>query len=98
VHEGEDENNYILDGHPTMHIGDQTFEAGPGSYVVAPRGIRQQFKNNGAVSCRFLTMFTPGGAEGFFMEAGALIAQAAPGKPDPADLARLQRKYRRTYL
>ena len=43
-------------------------------------------------------MFTPGGAEGFFLEAGALIAKAAPAEPDSDDIARLQRKYRLTYL
>jgi quercetin dioxygenase-like cupin family protein len=98
VHEAEDENNYILEGSLTMVIGQQTYVAGPGSYVVAPRGVTQRFVNNDTVPCRFLTMFTPGGAEGFFREAGELILKAAPEKPDPSDMSRLQKKYCLTYL
>lgn len=98
VHEAEDENNYILEGKLTMVIGDRTYAGGPGTYVVAPRGVTQHFINNEMVPCRFLTMFTPGGAEGFFREAGEIILKAAPSKPDPEEIARLQEKYRLTYL
>ncbi|WP_158249363.1 cupin domain-containing protein [Pseudomonas sp. LFM046] len=98
VHEGEDENNFILEGQLTMHIGDATYVATAGSYVVAPRGVEQCFRNEGSSDCRFLTTFTPGGAEGFFREAGELIRRAAPGKPDPAELTRLQQKYGLRYL
>ncbi|WP_266182128.1 cupin domain-containing protein [Dyella humicola] len=98
IHESEDENNYILEGQLQMSIGDQVYDAGPGDYVVAPRGITQTFRNSGSTPCRFLTTFTPGGAEGFFKDAGELIAAAAPAKPDPAVLKALQKKYHLTYL
>jgi quercetin dioxygenase-like cupin family protein len=98
IHESEDENNYILEGRLQMSIGEQVYDAGPGDYVVAPRGITQRFENTGSTPCRFLTTFTPGGAEGFFKDAGELIAAAAPAKPDPAALKALQQKYHLTYL
>jgi quercetin dioxygenase-like cupin family protein len=98
IHENEDENNYILEGELTAHIGDQKHKAGAGSYVVAPRGVTQYFKNEGIVPCRFLTTFTPGGAEGYFKEAGALVAKCAPEKPSLAALKALQEKYRIQYM
>ncbi|BDH46018.1 hypothetical protein TUM12370_20620 [Salmonella enterica subsp. enterica serovar Choleraesuis] len=98
IHKGEDENNFILEGELTMHIGESVYLAEPGSYVVAPRGVEQYFKNHGDTDCRFLTSFTPGGAEGFFKEAGELIHRSAPGKPDPELMVQLQQKYGLRYL
>ncbi|MBJ3816638.1 cupin domain-containing protein [Shimwellia pseudoproteus] len=98
IHKGEDENNFILEGELTMEIGENIYQAGPGSYVVAPRGVEQYFKNNGDTDCRFLTSFTPGGAEGFFKEAGELIRRSAPEKPNPELMAQLQQKYALRYL
>lgn len=98
IHQGEDENNFILEGQLTMQIGEAVYLAEPGSYVVAPRGIEQYFKNEGDTDCRFVTTFTPGGAEGFFKEAGELIRLAAPEKPSPDQLVQLQQKYGLRYL
>ncbi|HCE6896738.1 cupin domain-containing protein [Pseudomonas aeruginosa] len=98
VHEDEDENNYILEGQLTMQIGEVVHVAVPGSYVVAPRGIEQCFRNEGLVDCRFLTTFLPGGAEGFFLEAAELMRRSAPGRPDARVFERLQRKYGLRYL
>lgn len=98
IHAGEDENNFILEGHLAMQIGPTLYRAGPGSYVVAPQGVEQCFRNEGDIPCRFLTTFTPGGAEGFFKEAGELIRRAAPAAPDPEQLLRLQEKYGLRYF
>ena len=98
IHTGEDENNFILEGQLTMQIGEDFHLAGPGSYVVAPRGVQQYFKNDGDSNCRFLTTFTPGGAEGFFREAGELIRRLAPEKPSREELLQLQQRYGLSYL
>ncbi|MBJ2271193.1 cupin domain-containing protein [Pseudomonas sp. MF6772] len=98
IHKGEDENNFILEGELTMQIGEAVYLAEPGSYVVAPRGVEQYFKNEGDTECRFLTTFTPGGAEGFFEDAGELIRRAAPEKPSPDQLVQLQKKYGLRYF
>lgn len=98
IHKGEDENNFIIEGQMTMQIGDAIYLAGPGSYVVAPKGIQQYFKNEGDTDCRFLTTFTPGGAEGFFKEAGELMCRVAPEKPSLDQLMELQQKYGLRYL
>lgn len=98
IHKEEDENNFILEGQLTMHIGEAVYLAVPGSYVVAPRGVEQYFKNESDSDCRFLTTFTPGGAEGFFKDAGELIRSVAPEKPTPEQLGQLQEKYGLRYL
>ncbi|WXL27887.1 cupin domain-containing protein [Ectopseudomonas mendocina] len=98
VHEHEDENNYILDGQLTMHIGDEVFTAKAGSFVVAPKGVTQFFRNDGYEDCRFLTTFTPGGAEEYFREAGELIKSTPNGRPSREKLLALQEKYALRYL
>lgn len=98
IHEGEDENNYIVEGELLMTIGTEAFHAKAGSFVVAPKGVTQTFTNPGPDACRFLTTFVPGGAEGFFKEAAELMAASMTNALDPDALEMLQSKYRLTYL
>ncbi len=37
VHHREDEAFYILEGSATIHVGDESFEVGPGDYAFGPR-------------------------------------------------------------
>jgi quercetin dioxygenase-like cupin family protein len=39
VHSKEDEAFYVIDGSITVRCGEETLEAGPGSFVFLPRGI-----------------------------------------------------------
>ncbi len=39
VHHDEHEAFYILDGRVQIHCGNETFAAGPGSFVMLPKGI-----------------------------------------------------------
>lgn len=98
VHATEDENNYIVEGEMLMTIGDSTYHATAGSFIIAPKGMVQTFKNPGDAPCRFMTTFIPGGAEGFFKEAAELVAKLAPARPSPEALKALQGKYNLTYL
>ena len=41
VHEREDEAFYVLEGGLSVRMGDEEFEASPGSFVFQPRGVRQ---------------------------------------------------------
>src|ERR687893_135565 len=59
VHHREDEAFYILDGSATIHVGEQSFEVGPGDYVFAPRDIPHRY-SIGDEGCRFLFICTPG--------------------------------------
>jgi quercetin dioxygenase-like cupin family protein len=91
IHRGEDEAFYVLEGELTMRFGEDTFRAGPGSYVFLPRDIPHTFVVEGDTPARMLTIISPGGGEGFFRAAGR--EPEGPGLPPfgPPDVALLKR-------
>lgn len=66
VHHQNDESLYILEGDFLIKIGDHLFEATPGTFCCIPRGIPHTWQNVGTQPGKMLTIFTPGGMEGFF--------------------------------
>ena len=70
IHHAEDEIFWILEGHLTFRCGDDTFESAPGSYVRLPRGVPHTFVVEGDSNARYLILYVPGGAEGFFIKGG----------------------------
>jgi quercetin dioxygenase-like cupin family protein len=81
AHSNEDETFYLVSGELEFLNGNQIFTAGPGDLVFIPRGTRHRFKNNSPDPAQLIFMFTPGGQEGFFVEAGD---EAHPGEqPEP---------------
>lgn len=67
VHENDDEAFYILEGEYEIRCGDQTFLAGPGTFVYLPHGVphAQKLKSDTA---RKLILIAPGGFENWFLE------------------------------
>ena len=47
VHTREDEFSFVIEGEIGVRIGDRVFTAGPGAYVVKPRGVPHTFWNCG---------------------------------------------------
>jgi quercetin dioxygenase-like cupin family protein len=70
VHRREDESYYVLDGRLTLTWGGETFSATAGSYVFLPRDVPHTFVVEGDEPARMLTLITPGGGEGFFIDVG----------------------------
>jgi mannose-6-phosphate isomerase-like protein (cupin superfamily) len=68
IHRMEDEVFHVISGTFRFWCGDETFEGGPGTTAVLPRGIPHTFQNVGTTEGRFLGMATPGGFEEFFLE------------------------------
>jgi quercetin dioxygenase-like cupin family protein len=62
VHHREDEAFYILEGEATIHVGDTSFEVGPGDYALGPRDIPHRY-SIGPDGCRMLFICTPAGFE-----------------------------------
>jgi len=89
VHSREDEPMYVIEGRVTFQVGDQRFEAGPGSFVFLPRDVPHSFVVEGDVPARILELTLPGGMERFHVEGGR--PAEGPGLPPPAapDLAAL---------
>src|SRR3954468_16864884 len=70
VHRREDESFFVLEGEVLFRCGDEDIKAGPGSYVFAPRDVPHTFLVLGNETAHMLTLLTPGGGEGFFLDAG----------------------------
>ncbi|WP_424186689.1 cupin domain-containing protein [Actinokineospora sp. G85] len=60
--------------------------ASAGDFVFIPRNTVHGFRNTGLRPARQLLLFTPGGFERFFTEAGVAAVPGAPVPPfDPED-------------
>jgi quercetin dioxygenase-like cupin family protein len=86
IHRREDESFWVLEGELTMRCGADTFRARRGSYVFLPRDLPHTFVVEGNAPARLLALFTPGGAEGLFVEAGRPADGDGPPPAAPLDL------------
>ena len=48
LHRRTDETFYVLEGELTFHLSDRSVGAGPGDFVLVPRGVVHTFENAGA--------------------------------------------------
>lgn len=95
LHQDEDEFSYVLEGTVGVRVGDETPEAGPGCYVIKPRGTIHTFWNAGPAPARLIEIISPAGFERYFEELGQLFAQNP--SPDPERIEQLAAKYRLTF-
>jgi mannose-6-phosphate isomerase-like protein (cupin superfamily) len=70
IHERTDETFYVVNGELEFLDGDKTFTASAGDVVFLPRGNVHRFHNPGVQPARLVFIYTPGGAEGLFVEGG----------------------------
>jgi quercetin dioxygenase-like cupin family protein len=97
VHHTEDEAIYILDGRAEFHCGKRVFAAGPGTFVLLPKGVPHWLQVTTDAPCRSLVLTSPAQFEGFVAEAGepALTRELPPaGPPDMARAARAGERFR----
>src|SRR2546430_6370673 len=80
---------YVLEGNVRYHIEDHVYEGGPGSFFYMPEGTWENFEPTTQV--RLLVMYTPGGMEEFFGEAGepAQQRELPPPMDGPPEIERL---------
>jgi quercetin dioxygenase-like cupin family protein len=80
---------YVLEGRLRYHIGDEVVEGGPGSFFYIPEGTLENFEP--VEQLRVLVIYTPGGMDKFFLEAGepAQADELPPPASSPPDLERL---------
>jgi quercetin dioxygenase-like cupin family protein len=85
---------YVLEGTIRYHIAGETVEGGPGSFFYIPEGTVENFEPTSQV--RLLVIYTPGGMDQFFREAGE-PGQAGqlppPSEPDIDRIVEVGRKY-----
>ncbi len=81
LHDAHDECGYVVAGTATFRIGDEVFEAGPGTLVWMPRGVPHTFANRTDEPVRLLGIALPGSLEEMFLEQDAYFA-TLDGPPD----------------
>jgi hypothetical protein len=62
-------------------VGENTFRAGPGSFVHLPKDVPHAYENVGTGPARFLGLMVPAGLEKFFEEVGK--PGTDPSSPSP---------------
>lgn len=72
IHLREDETFQILEGDYEWTVGEETFVAGKGATIFAPRGVAHTYRYLGQTPGRLMCVITPSGFEGFFEEIAAL--------------------------
>lgn len=92
VHQNEDEAAYIVSGVMTFRVGDDEFEAGPGTLVWLPRRVPHTFANRSLETVVAFGTVTPAGLEGMFAEQAAHFA-GLDGPPDEARAAEIGARY-----
>ncbi len=78
LHNGTDEYSYVVEGQFGARIGDEILLAGPGDYILKPRGIPHTFWNPTNKLARIVEIISPAGFEKFFAEAGKLFQKTRP--------------------
>lgn len=84
VHHREDEAFWVLDGEVTFSIGEDDFEAGPGSFAFGPRDVPHRYTVH-TPTARMLMIFSPAGFEGFIRETSRPIEEIGTTGPDDID-------------
>ena len=92
LHRTEDELSIVLEGTFGVKIGADVFEAGPGSYILKPRGIPHAFWNATDEPARLIELIWPAGFEVFFRELAVAYEDGA-GMPAPDRVAALAEGY-----
>jgi len=88
VHHNEDEAFWVLEGHFTFRVGDQTIPAGPGSFVFGPKRVPHTYKVEKGPA-RLLFLLSPAGMEDLILETSRpATALELPPAPDEHELAR----------
>ena len=85
------ESVYVIEGNVRYHIAGETHEGGPGTVFYVPARIEENFEPAGAETVRLLVIYTPGGMDKFFKEAGepAQRREVPPPSDAAPDLERL---------
>jgi mannose-6-phosphate isomerase-like protein (cupin superfamily) len=93
-HDAFEETIYGLEGTTTWTVDGSAVEIAPGDALCIGRGQVHGFDNKGAVDAKFLAISTPGVmSPAYFREIHEVLAAAAGGPPDMAEVAEVMRRH-----
>ena len=81
-HTYEDEISCVLEGELSVIQNGEVQTAGPGQYIIKPRGIFHTFWNSGNERIRFIEVITPGNFEYYFAELAPFLETGKPPQMD----------------
>lgn len=70
IHHTDHEAWYVLEGTVELTCGGKSFEAGPGGFVFAPKGVEHLLRVGREQDARLLVLTCPGDFAGFVVEMG----------------------------
>ncbi len=82
MHPDFDETFYVVEGTLAFRVGEQAYEAGPGTVAFVPRGTPHTFANTSPGQARSFVLVTPGGFEHYFEELIDLISETGGIPPE----------------
>jgi quercetin dioxygenase-like cupin family protein len=88
-HSREDEFSLVLSGTVGARVGDRVVQAGPGAYLVKPRGTPHAMWNAAAAPAKVAEILCPSGLEGYFEELAPILA----GHRTPPEYYQLAENY-----
>jgi mannose-6-phosphate isomerase-like protein (cupin superfamily) len=98
THAGVDEYSLVIEGEIRVLMGEETFQAPAGSYVLKPRGVPLTFWNPGPEPARVLEIISPAGFEQYFEELAGILSSAPPEQPPTfARIAEMAGRYDTTF-
>ncbi len=98
THADVDEHSFVIEGEIGVLMGQETFRAEAGAYVLKPRGVAHTFWNPGPQPARVLEIIAPAGFEGYFDELAGILSSTPPGEPpDFARISELAGRYGITF-
>ena len=98
THANADEYSFVIEGEIGVLMGEETFKAAVGSYILKVRGVPHTFWNPGPKPARVLEIISPAGFEEYFEElAGILSSTQADEPPDFARIAEVAGRYGTTF-
>ena len=98
THADVDEYSFVIEGEIGVLMGEETFRAPAGSYVLKPRGVPHTFWNPGPAPARVLEIISPAGFERYFEELAGILSSTPPEQPpDFARIAEMAGRYETTF-
>jgi len=86
IHHREDEGFYVLEGSMRVVCSDDRWQAGPGSFVMLPRGVPHAFVVTSDGPIRGLQITSPSQFERFIEELGRPAEALTLPEPSPPDI------------
>jgi quercetin dioxygenase-like cupin family protein len=77
-HSREDEFSLVVDGTVGVRVGDRELTAGPGCYLVKPRGTPHAMWNAASTPAMVIEILSPAGLEAYFERLAPILADHRP--------------------